>query len=332
MNLSNTGSRFSKLLFGSLLLTFFIGCSSDNDFAAPTETILEIVSSSDEFSTLEEAVIAAGLDGTLSSDNYTLFAPTNDAFAQLLADLDLTKEELLADVELLTTVLTYHVITGTVVANEAIAIANSDNPRVVTVNGDEFVISQSDALYLNTSAVTDTNKLAKNGIVHELNKVLLPPAPDETNKDANVFDAITALAVASEPEFTILLAAVESEPQVKSALSSGGPLTLFAPTDLAFANLLNELGITEAELLARDDLDSILLQHALLKEIQSLDAYAANGSRETTANTAKELPITITNGALTVGGSNVVQTDIIASTGVIHKIDKVITDGAIDKE
>ncbi len=135
-------------------------------------TVVDIASSSDDFSILVEAVVAADLAGTLSGDGpFTVFAPTNDAFAAALETLGLTKEELLASPDL-AGILTYHVVPAKVLAADAIAAAGTEVP---TVNGDTIEVSVVDgSVMVDGATVTATDLVAGNGVVHVIDAVILP--------------------------------------------------------------------------------------------------------------------------------------------------------------
>lgn len=144
---------------------------------APAElgTIVDVAVANGSFMTLVAAVQAAGLVETLSGEGpFTVFAPTDEAFAAALDALGLTAEELLADVELLTSILTYHVIAGAVDAATAISL---DGQSAVTVNGAEVKISVVDGkVMINDATVIIPDVMASNGIIHAIDSVLLPPA------------------------------------------------------------------------------------------------------------------------------------------------------------
>ena len=152
---------------------------SDDDMAEEDEgpgTIVDVAVGAGSFETLVAAVTEAGLVETLSGDGpFTVFAPTDDAFAAALDALGLTAEELLADTDTLTSILTYHGLLGSVSAEEAIAL---DGQSVATINGAEIAISVVDgAVVINDSAtVIQADVLASNGVIHVIDAVLLPPA------------------------------------------------------------------------------------------------------------------------------------------------------------
>ena len=127
------------------------------------------------FTTLVAAVQAADLVDTLSGEGpFTVFAPTDDAFAAALEALGLTAEELLADTDLLTSVLTYHVVAGAVPSSDVVTL---DGQSVATVNGAEVAISvDGDTVMVNDATVVAVDVEASNGVIHVIDSVLLPPA------------------------------------------------------------------------------------------------------------------------------------------------------------
>ena len=129
------------------------------------------------FPTLVAAVQAAGLVEVLSSDGpFTVFAPTEDAFAAALAALDMAPEDLLANTDLLTAVLTYHVLP---LAAPAEVVLTLDGQNVTTVGGADITITIDDsAVMVNNATVVTTDIAASNGIIHVIDTVLLPPTPE----------------------------------------------------------------------------------------------------------------------------------------------------------
>ncbi len=139
-----------------------------------TQNITELAAGNPDLSILVEALQAAGLDQTLAAEGqFTVFAPTNDAFAALLETLGVTKEELLANKELLTSVLTYHVVPNAVVKAADIPYGS----EIVTVNGKAFIISDANVITAangGTANILATDVMATNGVVHAIDSVLLP--------------------------------------------------------------------------------------------------------------------------------------------------------------
>jgi uncharacterized surface protein with fasciclin (FAS1) repeats len=336
----NTKYALPMVLAGSVMLS---GCwldDDDNDSAdVPTQNILEIAVANENTTILEEAVLAA--DPAIAEllggdDELTVFAPTDAAFEALLADLELTAPELLANTELLNAVLQYHVLAtsvGEVKAEAAVSVAQSPVPQnlVPTVNGENVALSVSqesgeDVLYVNTSRVTGPDVDATNGVIHLIDKVLLPPPSDLSDTGSTIAGIVTALAGAEPAEFTTLLAALQTPGAadlLAAASNENATLTVFAPTDAAFATLLADLNLTAEQLLADENLPTVLSQHILGSTVDSLTAYASNGG--TVANLAgTTLNVDIQNNALVIEGSNVTEAQVEASNGVIHVIDKVI--------
>ena len=145
------------------------------------DTVADVVVANDDFSTLLAAVEAAGLTEALSDPDATLtvFAPTNAAFEAALADLGLTAEELLADTETLTAILTYHVL-GDVVTSSDIVAAGTEEIPVETLSGEELSVVLTDdgtVMFKDQSAsVTTADVEASNGVIHIIDGVLLPPS------------------------------------------------------------------------------------------------------------------------------------------------------------
>jgi uncharacterized surface protein with fasciclin (FAS1) repeats len=138
--------------------------------AAASKTVVGVAAGDPQFSTLVKLVKSAGLAGTLSKGSYTVFAPTNAAFAKVpkatLAALAKDKAKLQA-------VLTYHVVKGRVPAAKVVKLTSAK-----TINGASVKIAVRDGkVYLNGSTrVTKTDIKASNGVIHVINKVLLPPS------------------------------------------------------------------------------------------------------------------------------------------------------------
>ena len=127
------------------------------------------------FPTLVAAVQAAGLVDVLNSDGpFTVFAPTEDAFAAALAALEMTAEDLLGNTELLTAVLTYHVLPLEAPAEVVLTL---DGQNVATVNGADITVTiNDDAVMVNDATVVAVDVAASNGVIHVIDTVLLPPA------------------------------------------------------------------------------------------------------------------------------------------------------------
>ncbi len=138
-------------------------------------TIVDVAAGAGSFTVLVEAVKAAGLLETLAGPGpFTVLAPTDAAFGAALAQLGTTKEQLLADKATLSTILRYHVIPGEAKASDVVAL---DGKEVASVAGPALRVSVSGSeVRVNDAKVTKTDVDASNGVIHVIDKVLLPPA------------------------------------------------------------------------------------------------------------------------------------------------------------
>jgi uncharacterized surface protein with fasciclin (FAS1) repeats len=132
--------------------------------------IVDTAVAAGSFKTLAAALTAANLAGTLKGAGpFTVFAPTDEAFAKLPAG---TVEALLADIPKLTAILTYHVVTGTVMAADVVTM---DGQSAKTVNGASLKISTTGGVRLNgTTSVVKTDIACTNGVIHVIDTVLMP--------------------------------------------------------------------------------------------------------------------------------------------------------------
>ena len=299
-------------------------------------TIVEVAVASEAFPTLVAAVQAAGLVDVLNSDGpFTVFAPTEEAFAAALAALGVSAEDLLADTDLLTAVLTYHVLP---VAAPAETVLTLDGQGVTTVNGADVAITiDGGTVMVNNATVVAADIGASNGVIHVIDAVLLPPAPESEDTDAvdeaentsepeapaaEALGTIVEVAVASEA-FPTLVAAVPAAGRV-DVLSSDGPFTVFAPTEEAFAAALDALGVTAEDLLADTDLlTAVLTYHVLPLAAPAEVVLTLDGQSVATVGGA-DVAITIDGSIVMVNDAMVVTADIEASNGVIHVIDAVL--------
>jgi uncharacterized surface protein with fasciclin (FAS1) repeats len=138
-------------------------------------TIVDVAIGAGNFTVLVEAVKAAGLVDTLSGPGpFTVFAPTDDAFADALKTLGITKDELLADPAKLKAILTYHVVPGEVMAADVLTMDGKD---VATVTGPTVKVKiNGSTVMINDATVTTADIKASNGVIHVIDKVLLPPS------------------------------------------------------------------------------------------------------------------------------------------------------------
>jgi uncharacterized surface protein with fasciclin (FAS1) repeats len=292
-------------------------CGGSDDDAPPPPTpvgnVVQVAQGNPDFSILVEAVTAADLGTTLSGPgSFTVFAPTNAAFAALLTELGVTKAALLANKPLLTSVLTYHVLSSRV-----FKAGIPFGAHITTVEGGFFKIEESGSAVVITDArnrssnIVATDIRANNGIIHAVDKVLLPG-------DKNIVQTASGL-----PDFSILVEAVVAA-NLGGTLSGPGPFTVFAPTNAAFAALLTELGISKAALLADTALLTKVLTYHVVPDVV-LKAEVPTGAPITTVQGetfSVSTAFAITDKRARV--SNITATDVLTSNGVIHVIDKVI--------
>ena len=168
--------RSLTALFLALGLVFG-SAAADGHMSA---TVVDIAVENEGFSTLVAAVTEAELVETLSSEGpFTVFAPTDDAFAAALEALGLTAEELLASDDL-AGILTYHVVAGKLMAADVLAAVESGmgSATVETVNGATIEVTVEDGMVMlnGTATVTMTDLEAGNGVVHVIDAVILPPS------------------------------------------------------------------------------------------------------------------------------------------------------------
>ncbi|MBK9124660.1 MAG: fasciclin domain-containing protein [Chloroflexi bacterium] len=276
-------------------------------------TIVDIAVADGRFTTLVAAVQAAGLVDALNGEGpLTVFAPTDDAFAALPEG---TVEALLNDIPTLTDILLYHVVAGQALAADVVTLEG-----VTTLQGSDITIEVTDAgVVLNGSVnVIITDIIASNGVIHVIDAVLLPPTPEQPIEDAPAAGTIVEIAVA-DGRFTTLVAAVQAAGLV-DALNGEGPLTVFAPTDDAFAAL--PAGTVEALLNDIPTLTDILLYHVVAGQALAADVVTLDS---VTTLQGSDITIEVTDAGVVLNGSvNVIITDIIASNGVIHVIDAVL--------
>jgi len=263
------------------------------------KNIVETAVAAGSFNTLVAAVKAAGLVETLSGKGpFTVFAPTDEAFAKLPKG---TIEALLADTAQLRKILTYHVVLGKVMACDAVKVNSA-----ATVNGGTLTIrANGTGVMVDEAKVVKTDIVCSNGVIHVLDAVVLP-------KDKDIVQ--TAIGAGS---FNPLVAALKAAGLVET-LQGKGPFTVFAPSDEAFAKL--SPGTLELLLKDKVKLTAILMYHVVPGRVTSVDA-----TKVTSAITVqgKSLAIDTKNG-VRVDEARVVGPDILASNGIIHVIDQVL--------
>ena len=314
MNKVFISTPFKSLLFLLLSSVALICCKKSDPVAAGPGTITAQVSSGSNFTLLKSAVVKAGLATTLDgTGNFTVFAPTDEAFNSSGVTSGVIGT---LSGDQLKKILLDHTLTAKILAAEVPA---GPNAKVVTASGDSiFVTKNSGGVYVNGVTVTMADLPASNGVIHTMSRVLLPAT-------GNIVQVAS-----SDTAFSFLVAAVlrasTGSTNVAAILSGPGILTVFAPVNNAF----RALGFaTIAAINAADPnvLTAILTYHVIPGRVFACDL--SNGIQVATANGAK-LTIGIAGSAASVKGlsnptaSAIIGTNIMATNGVVHVIDRVL--------
>ncbi len=278
--------------------------------AVPTEetsnTIVDIAIGNPDFSTLVAALSAAGLVDALSGEGpFTVFAPTNEAFAALPEG---TLETLLLpeNKQQLTDILLYHVVSGSVLAADVVTLSEAETLLGKNVN----ITVDMDKVMVNEANVVATDIIADNGVIHVIDSVILPPADMTDIVDTAVADG----------RFTTLAAALGAADLVET-LKGEGPFTVFAPTDDAFAAL--PAGTVDTLLLPENKqlLTDILLYHVVAGKVMAEDVVTLSEAETVLGQT---VAIKVDMGKVYINDAEVIITDIMTSNGIIHVIDAVL--------
>jgi len=277
-----------------------------------SSTIVGIaVANPDRFSTLVTLVQAAGLVDILSGAGpFTVFAPTNEAFAALPASAVewLTAAE---NKDALTQVLTYHVVSGNVMSTDLVA------GDVVTVEGKSVAVSL-DPVMINTANVISADIKASNGVIHVLDSVLIPDGVLPEEPEPTIFE----IAVGNT-DFSTLVSLLQMAGLVDT-LSGPGPFTVFAPTNAAFDALPEK---TVGWLTAPENkgaLAKVLTYHVVSGNVMSTDLSAED------VPTVEGSSVAVSLNPVMINSAKVTTADIKASNGVIHVVDSVLVpDGVL---
>lgn len=270
----------------------------------------DVISISPNHTTLKAALIQAGLVTALQDPTATLtvFAPDNAAFDALAAALGVTPTVLLANPEL-GAILTYHVL-GQEVTSAAITNGQVATSLNTTPNGTIYLTKTSTgSVFADQANVTTADLTTDNGIVHVVNKILLPVK--------------TVVDVAATNNFTTLLTAVTQEELLPALTNPLAQLTVFAPTNDAFTAIATALGTDINGLLALPTLAEVLKYHVLGAEVTA--ANVTNGAIVNTLSTVNTLKMTkTTTGSVYANHAMVTLADVDADNGVVHVINNVV--------
>lgn len=321
---------------------------------ASTQSLVDLAVGNSRLSTLVAAVQAAGLADELANGGpYTVFAPNNAAFEAALSALGLPAEAVLANTELLTQVLLYHVVPGAYSIDALVAQGS-----VTTLEGSqlEFTEAGFGALINESTQVIRPDARATNGVLHTINAVLLPPAlaqlvaaatapaeeaaAEETEAEAEApaepeqttvgevpqADTVVDIIAGDSRLSTLLAAAVAID--APSALAGAGPVTILAPNNAAFAAALDALGLTVDDLVGDPDLlRQILFYHIIPGSYSAADLIAA-GRLPTLEGNAVDVRVstrTADFGAIINRFARILRPDRLAADGgYVHTIDSVL--------
>lgn len=306
------------LIWASAALLAACGGDDDPAPAAAPGTIAQ-VAGQQGFNALLAAATKAGLASALSdsSASLTVFAPTDAAFTQMASRLGFSSATAMVDAlpaAALANVLSYHVLPSKKTAAD-LSSGGASQPTLYTFEGSAATLAidassgvvLTDAV-LTTSRVTTANVAASNGVIHVVDKVLVPPG---------VLNIVQMAQL--NPAFDTLVNAVVAS-NLQGTLSGAGPFTVFAPVNEAFAAIASTVaGLTPTQL------TTVLTYHALASQVLSSGIpfgtpVTTVAAQDITINAGT--PPTITDTTSTPAG--IVATDVRASNGVIHVIDKVL--------
>ena len=322
-NFFRANRRVSGLLAASFfaLAVALTSCKDEeNPITTPVpQTIAQLVTSNSQFTLLSAAVTRANLGATLSGAGpFTVFAPSDAAFrAAGFADAAAINA---VPVATLTNILLYHVVSGSV-ASSAIPAGQTAQATALTTNGTAYITKASSTsgtgVSINGARVVQADVAASNGVIHVIDKIILPPAGN-----------ILAVAQSDTTLTYLVAAALRGGTAVTGALGGTTPLTVFAPTNSAFrAAGFSTIAAINAAPVAT--LTNILTYH-VIPGARAYSPTLTNGASIPTFQTGT-VTIGVTSTGVTVLGksngtnaSNVTTPDITATNGVVHKIDRVL--------
>jgi transforming growth factor-beta-induced protein len=259
--------------------------------------IVDTAVAAGSFETLVAAVKAAGLVETLKGEGpYTVFAPTDEAFAKLP---DGTVESLLKQPDRLRAILLYHVVPGEVKAADVVKLTEAK-----TALGQRVAVDAKKGVRINDAQVIQADIATSNGVIHVIDTVLIPEN-----------DIIEVARNAGS--FKTLLAAVDAA-GLQDVLRSEGPFTVFAPTDAAFAKLPK--GTVESLLENPEQLKAILTYHVVSGEVRAADVMKLKRAKTVQG---QEVRVNTESG-VQINDAHVIKADVEATNGVIHVIDTVL--------
>lgn len=318
---------FWKGFFVILLSFAFVSCTDMDENSSPMlesnlKSIPEVLKTLNEgdnsdvinarkapgntYATFNAALGKSGLASVFAKNELTVFAPNDAAFAELGLN-----PGNIGEVEGLTDILLYHVVAGSVLSSELMP------GLVTTFNGNAAVIDLTDAPKINEANIIMTDKMARNGVIHGIDQVLLP---------RNIMELVD-LMVDATGEFSVLKTAIDAV-NLRDAVATTEDITVFAPTNQAFLDLLEELGYGSLEELVgaigADGLTSVLTYHVFAggqvyaADLVDGDIVMLSGDAVTVDTSGPKLI------DLNERESMIIGTDVQASNGVVHVLETVI--------
>lgn len=285
--------------------TVLTSCEKNEDTKMTGDmSIAEYAVSDPNFSILVQALSKANLVDVLNGDgNFTVFAPTNAAFTALFSELGVSG---IADLsaETLTPILLYHVL-GEEKKSGMITSGYYNTLSPAQESYMSLNISTSMGVMINkTTKVLVADVDVKNGVIHAIDKVLLPPT-------------VVDHAIAND-NFSILVQAVVKA-GLADVLKGVGPFTIFAPTNAAFEALFTQLGVSGISQLTAEQLIPILQYHVVSGNVRSTSLTAGNVETLNGTISVSLMPVPAIN-----SNSKIIATDVQGSNGIIHVIDVVL--------
>jgi len=294
--MSNNNTTIAILVIASLLVSPVVVADENDDI--PTNA-----QSTGVHDSLVAALSHADLVSALQGEGpFTVFAPTDDAFAA--AGIDLSTFDTDEENATLTDILLYHVVSGSVASADV-----TDGMSAEALNGDSLDFTVSDgSVMVNDATVTIADVMASNGVIHVIDKVLMPPA-----------DLVDIPTVAQGTGIHTALVAAVVQAELLTTLQGEGPFTVFAPTDDAFTAAGIDLAALDNEE-GKAALTDILLYHVYSGSVAAADV--TDGMTATMVN-GDDATFTVGDGVM-INDANVILADVMASNGIIHVIDKVL--------
>lgn len=319
--MKNIAKLIKLTLFATITVTMF-SCSNDDDtpiIVPENNSIAAIASSAPQFTTLVSALERTNLVETLDAEgSYTVFAPTNAAFDTFLSENEFNSLEDIP-VPVLREVLLNHVI-----AEERFSSSLSTGYLKTLGKGSasasntlSMFVSVNDGVQLNGVAnVSSADIDASNGVIHQVDAVIgLPTVVTHALANSNFSTLVTALTRDDQPDFVGILSG-----------TTNSPFTVFAPTNLAFNNLLTELNANSLSDISQPVLENTLKYHVVTDA--NVLSTALTDNMSVTTFQGQNFTIGLTSGAKITDAesrtSNIIATDVQCANGVIHVVDKVL--------